>query len=131
VIYLPDTNTVSYFFKGLGNVAGRWLSTPPQALALSSLVVYELRAGARKAGFGTTRLQQLEAFIASHQLLPFGLSEADTAATLRVTLEAQGLPIGPIDTLIAATALTHQATLVTHNLREFQRVPGLLLDDWY
>lgn len=131
MIYLPDTNTVSYFFKGLGNVAQRWLSTPPQSLALSSLVVYELRAGARKAGFGATRLQQLEAFIASHQLLPFGSPEADTAATLRVTLEAQGIPIGPIDTLIAATALTHRATLVTHNLREFQRVPGLLLDDWY
>ena len=107
MIYLPDTNTVSYFFKGMGNVAQRWLSTSPQSLALSSLVVYELRAGARKAGFGNTRLQQLETFIASHQLLTFGSLEADMAATLRVTLEGQGMPIGPIDTLIAATALAH------------------------
>jgi tRNA(fMet)-specific endonuclease VapC len=131
VIYLPDTNTVSYFFKGMGNIAQRWLSMPPQSLALSSLVIYELRTGARKAGFGASRFQQLEAFIASHQVLPFGSTEADMAATLRVTLEAQGIPIGPIDTLIAATALSHQATLVTHNLREFQRVPGLLLEDWF
>jgi tRNA(fMet)-specific endonuclease VapC len=131
MIYLPDTNTVSYFFKGLGHVAQHWLATPPPSLALSSLVVYELRTGARKAGFGTQRLQQLESFIASHQLLAFGLLEADSAANLRVLLEVQGTPIGPIDTLIAATALAHQATLVTHNLKEFQRVPGLLLEDWY
>jgi tRNA(fMet)-specific endonuclease VapC len=131
MIYLPDTNTVSYFFKGLGNVSQKWLATSSRDIVLSSFVIYELRAGARKAGFGAVRLQQLEVFIANHQLAGFGDSEADVAATLRVTLEQQGTPIGPIDLLIAATALSMQATLVTRNQREFQRVPGLLLEDWY
>jgi tRNA(fMet)-specific endonuclease VapC len=131
MLYLPDTNPVSYFFKGLGNVPQRWLTTSPRDVALCSLVVYELRAGARKANFGAKRLAQLEAFIASHQQISFADREADVAATLRVTLETQGTPIGPVDLLIAATALAHQATLVTHNLKEFQRVPGLLVADWY
>jgi tRNA(fMet)-specific endonuclease VapC len=131
MLYLPDTNTVSYFFKGLGNVSQRWLATSPQHLALSSFVIYELKAGARKANFGTKRMEQLEAFIASHQQLAFTTREADVAATLCVILEARGTPVGPIDLLIAATALANQTILVTHNLKEFQRVPRLQLEDWY
>ena len=50
---------------------------------------------------------------------------------LRVDLERHGTPIGPLDTLIAATALARRATLVTHNVREFRRVEGLKVEDWY
>ena len=53
------------------------------------------------------------------------------AAKLQVDLEGLGCSIGPLDTLIAATALAHGATLVTNNIREFQRVPGLKLEDWF
>ena len=64
-------------------------------------------------------------------MLPFGPEEARVTAQLRARLESQGTPIGPLDTLIAGTALAHGGVLVTRNLREFARVPGLALEDWY
>ena len=67
----------------------------------------------------------------SIQLLPFDSECAAQAARIRVELEAAGTPIGPHDTLIAATALRHQATLVTRNVREFSRVPGLQWLNWH
>ncbi len=63
--------------------------------------------------------------------LPFGLAEARRAAQIRAALEVAGTPIGPYDVLIAATALAHGGTLVTHNVQEFDRVAGLPLVDWY
>ena len=65
------------------------------------------------------------------QILPFGEAEARTAAHTRVALEKRGEPIGPMDLLIAATALEQGAVLVTHNVKEFRRVRGLRLEDWY
>jgi tRNA(fMet)-specific endonuclease VapC len=65
------------------------------------------------------------------QVLPFDAECAAHAARIRVTLEAAGTPIGPHDTLIAASALRHQATLVTRNVREFSRVPGLQWISWH
>jgi tRNA(fMet)-specific endonuclease VapC len=64
-------------------------------------------------------------------VLPFGLDAARTAAEIRMELERHGTPIGPLDTLVAATALEYRATLVTHNVREFGRVKGLKVEDWY
>ena len=56
---------------------------------------------------------------------------AIAAATIRALMEQQGTPIGPMDVLIAGTAVSLQATLVTHNVREFSRIPGLAIADWY
>jgi tRNA(fMet)-specific endonuclease VapC len=56
---------------------------------------------------------------------------AMSAATIRAQLEQQGTPIGPMDILIAGTAVSLQATLVTHNVREFSRISGLAIADWY
>jgi tRNA(fMet)-specific endonuclease VapC len=65
------------------------------------------------------------------QILPFDNQAAAVAGQLRAELEAQGTPIGPYDILIAATALTNSSPLVTHNRREFERIPQLALVDWY
>ena len=64
-------------------------------------------------------------------LLPFGEAEARATAELRAALEKLGKPIGPIDTLIAGTAIANRALLVTHNTSEFSRVSGLKVVDWY
>jgi tRNA(fMet)-specific endonuclease VapC len=64
-------------------------------------------------------------------MLPFDSECAAIAARLRAELEAAGTPMAPHDTLIAATALRHQATLVTRNVREFSRVAGLLWVNWH
>ena len=77
------------------------------------------------------RLAALAALLRPTQILPFDSECAAHAARIRAELEASGTPIGPHDTLIAATALRYQATLVTRNVREFSRVQGLQWLNWH
>ncbi|MBD2255561.1 PIN domain-containing protein, partial [Nostoc parmelioides] len=75
----------------------------------------------------------LDAFallLGSITILPFGLEEAEQTARVRGILKTAGNPIGAYDVLIAATALTHDHILVTSNVREFQRVPNLQIENW-
>lgn len=130
-MYALDTNSVVYFFKGMGRVAERLLSTPPREIALPAVVLYELELGIVKSSSPERRQLQLEELVRRIDLLPFGAAEAKTTARIRAVLERAGEPIGPLDLLIAGTALANGATLVTHNLREFRRVEGLSLEDWY
>lgn len=126
-----DTNTVIHYFKGLGRVAERLHATPPAEIAVPSVVVHELEVGVLKSDNPGKRRQQLYTLLAHVTVLPLGDGEAKTAAQVRSKLETQGLGIGPLDTLIAGTALHHGATLVTRNTREFVRVDGLKVENWY
>ncbi|MEE8367938.1 MAG: PIN domain-containing protein, partial [Thermoanaerobaculia bacterium] len=92
---------------------------------------YELEVGIAKSMAPKKRRRQLDVLLDSAVLLPFGAEEARTGGRIRAQLERAGTPIGPLDTLIAATALRHNATLVTRNLDEFRRVEGLAVIDWY
>ncbi len=65
------------------------------------------------------------------RVLPFGEAEVRAAARIRARLEGEGKPIGPLDVLVATTALEQQAVLVTHTTREFRRMTGLRVEDWY
>lgn len=130
-MFVLDTNTLVYFFRGEGDVARRLLSTPPADVAVPSVVVFELETGIAKSRDSSRRRQQLDHLLQAVMVLPFGVEEAKTSAALRARLELEGHPIGPMDTLIAGTALAHRGVLVTRNLREFQRVPGLSVEDWY
>lgn len=126
-----DTNTLIHYFRGLGRVAQRLLATPPSQVGVPSLVVYELEVGIQKAREAERRREGLRVLLASTTILPFHVREAEAATKLRVGLEAKDLPIGPIDVLIAGTALAHGATLITRNTREFERVDGLRVENWY
>lgn len=130
-MYVLDTNTVAYFFKGLGRVAERLLATPPAEVTLPAVVAYELWVGVERSREATRRREQLERFLDVVRVLPFGPPEARAAAGLRAVLEEAGTPIGPLDTLIAGTAVAHRGILVTRNLREFSRVPDLLVENWF
>jgi tRNA(fMet)-specific endonuclease VapC len=130
-MFLLDTNTLIYFFKGQGNVAERLFAVPPGDVAISSVSLYEIEVGIAKSEQPTKRRRQFDTFLAVVSLLPFDRSAARVAATVRVDLEKRGLPIGPLDNLIAGVALAHRATLVTRNTREFSRVPNLAITDWY
>lgn len=130
-MYALDTNTLVDFFRGSGRVAERLLATPPNEIALPAVVLYELEVGVDRAGNVERRREQLHDLVALAATLPFGASEAETAARVRNELERRGEPIGPLDTLIAGTALAHGAILVTRNTREFGRVQGLRIEDWY
>lgn len=129
--YVLDTNTLIYFFKGIGNVADHLLSTPPDDIGIPAIVVFELAVGIRKSSFPQKRTAQLKEFLDIVRVIPFGLEEAQAAARIRADLEKKGLPIGPYDVLIAATALAADATLITHNIKEFQRIDSLRIQDWF
>ena len=130
-MYVIDTNTLIYFFKGSGNVSQKLLSIPPKEIAIPSIVVYELEVGIAKSKSPRKRLKQLEEMMSIINILPFTAKEARSSAMIRAQLERKGLPIGPIDILIAGTALAHQAILVTHNVKEFTRIEKLQVEDWY
>ena len=130
-MWVLDTNTLIYFFKGMGRVSEVLLSHSPGDIAIPAIVLYELEVGIAKSTAPRKRRQQLKTLIDVTQLLPFGSAEAEAAALIRASLEKNGQPIGPYDVLIAATALTQKATLVTRNIREFERIKHLNLEDWF
>jgi tRNA(fMet)-specific endonuclease VapC len=128
-----DSNTLSYYFRGDPLVVPRLQTQRPADLGVPAIVEYELRYGLMRlpSVAAAPRLAALAQFLLPMQRLPFDSECAAQAARIRVELEALGTPIGPHDTLIAATALRHQATLVTRNVREFSRVAGLQWVNWH
>jgi len=98
-------------------------------IGISSVVAAELAYGVAKSGSQRNR-QALELFLAPLAILPFDDAAFWAYGELRAALESQGTPIGSMDTLIAAHALSQRATLVTNNTDEFARVPDLQLDNW-
>ena len=130
-MYILDTNTLIYYFKGQRQVAQNLANVSPQEIGISTIVLFELQVGIAKSTSPAKRTQQLEQFLSRVNLVPFDRDSAVAAATIRVQLEQQGTPIGPMDVLIAGTAASLQATLVTHNVKEFARVSGLAIADWY
>jgi tRNA(fMet)-specific endonuclease VapC len=130
-MYVLDTNTLIYYFKGQGQVAQNLASVLPEEIIVPTIVLFELQVGIEKSAAPTKRIQQLQQILSQVNLVGFDRDAAVAAATIRAQLEKQGTPIGPMDILIAGTALALQATLVTHNVKEFSRVPGLTIEDWY
>ena len=98
-------------------------------LGISSISVAELFFGAEKSG-STRNMQMLRQFLEPLEIADFDLNAAQAYGRLRRHLESAGTPIGPLDTQIAAHALALDITLVSHNTREFIRVPALRLENW-
>lgn len=129
--YLLDTNTIVRYLNGRApNVRVKLRATPVADLAVSAVVVAELRYGAAKSTNPAKALSVQDQLLSLLGLVPFDGPAADAYGTIRATLEQQGTPIGANDLLIGATALAHQLILVTHNTREFSRIAGLSLEGW-
>lgn len=128
-----DSNTSSYYFRGDPAVVPQVQALRPADIGVPAIVEYELRYGLQRLPpeVSTPRLTALAQLLRPVQRLAFDSECAAIAACLRAELEAVGTAIGPHDILIAATALRHQATLVTRNVREFARVPGLQWVNWH
>ena len=129
-MYILDTNTLIYFFKGIGKVADNLLAVSPKDIGLPAVVLYELEYGIARSTSPKKRMKQLEEFCALVEVLNFGNEEAKASAMLRASLEKKGTPIGPYDVMIAGTALSRQGILITSNTKEFRRVPKLQIIDW-
>jgi len=132
--YLLDTNTVSYLLRNHSpTLSSRLLGMAPQALAISVITAGELRFGVKKLGPGqraTALSQRLEQMLESFATLPLPAEAGAHYAATRAHLETKGTPIGGNDLWIVAHALAGDMTVITNNLREFQRVPGLKVEDW-
>lgn len=130
-MYVLDTNTLIYYFKGQGNVAQNLAAIRPEEIVISTIVLFELQVGLAKSTAPAKRSQQLQQLLSRVTLAPFDRDAALAAGTIRAQLEQQGTPIGSMDLLIAGTTIALQGTIVTHNTREFSRVAGLPIVDWY
>ncbi len=130
-MYILDTNTLIYYFKGMGNVSQKLLSKSPQNIGVPAIVLYELEVGIAKSDSPKKRMKQLQEIISLINIIPFSEKEAKVSASIRAILEKKGTPIGPYDILIAGTALAHQAVLVSRNTSEFERVDKLQIENWY
>lgn len=130
-MFLLDTNACIRYLNGTSvAVRERLRSTPPAHVLLSAVVVAELRFGAAHSRWPARAHERLDEFLRPYQSLPFDDRCAAVYGDIRCQLSLAGQLIGPNDLLIAATAIAHDLTLVTHNTREFGRVPNLHLEDW-
>jgi len=129
--YLLDTNICIFLIRerspGLRLAIGR---QRPADVGLSVVTSYELHYGAHRSARLKQNLKALATFLRPFAVVPFSADDAVKAGELRAELERRGTPIGPYDLLIAAQAATRTLTLVTNNIREFARVPGLAVEDW-
>lgn len=129
--YLLDTNVCIMFLSRRNpQLSTRFASIPAYDKTVCSIVRTELYFGAYKSKYQTQSLATINGFLAHLPSLPFDDKAAQICGEIRADLARKGTPIGPYDVQIAAIALANHLTLVTHNTREFSRVPNLLLDDW-
>lgn len=130
MIYLLDTNTCVYAIKRDSRVLRRLQEHGPDDFGVSAITVAELWFGAAKSSRPRETRSSVDSFLKPFEVLPFAGEAAEEYAETRLQLERAGRPIGERDLLIAATAKSRRLTVVTHNVREFGRVPGLDVEDW-
>lgn len=128
--FLLDTDTCIYALKQNESVLKRLLAQSPEDVAVSVITEAELRTGAAKSSSPGKTLRLVENFLRPLSILEFTSDDAASYAQIRAKLERAGTPIGPLDTLIAAQAITRKLVLVSNNEREFGRVAGLHIQDW-
>ena len=124
-----DTNIVVAYFNGDTSIAERLKTTLPD-LRISSLVLAELIFGAQASARAAANLARIDQFLQVVNVVDFDRDAAVAYGQLRLALRQMGRPTGAIDALIAAVALAHDATLVTHNTNDCENIPGLRLEDW-
>lgn len=129
--YCLDSNTVVYYLKGTyPAIRERMEAIRPRSIYLPEMVYAELLYGVFRSEQRLENAKKLEAFVAPFKRLPFDERASEHYAEIRAYLLQSGQPIGPNDLIIASITRAAGMTLVTHNLKEFWKVPGLRLEDW-
>lgn len=128
--YLLDTNIVIYVIKQRPRIALDRFNREHGHMALSSITLAEMIHGAEKSNDPSRNLAAVEDFCSRLVVLAYGEKAAWHYGSIRAALEKMGMTIGVNDLHIAGHARSEGLTLVSNNLREFERVPGLTLDNW-
>ena len=126
--FLLDTDTCIHALRHNPEVRSRLESVTPEDVAVSAMNEAELRYGALNSQHPDRHTKDVEAFLEPIVVLPFDAEAAKEHARLRMALRK--MPVGERDLVIASVALAHRLTVVTHNQREFSRIPGLETIDW-
>ena len=129
--FMLDTNICIYIIKRRPEtVLGRFASHPVGDIGISVITLAELEYGASKSTVPARNREALEQFVSPLEVAAFDRPATLTYGRMRALFEKKGRPIGSMDMLIAAHALSLGARLVTNNVEEFQRVPGLRVENW-
>jgi tRNA(fMet)-specific endonuclease VapC len=129
--FMLDTNICIHIIKRKPlDVIERFKQTEISRIGVSAITLSELSYGVSKSSKPQQNQMALAQFIAPLEILPYGDDAAQYYGTLRTHLEKQGTPIGSLDMLIAAHALSANCTLVTNNEKEFVRIPKLKIENW-
>jgi tRNA(fMet)-specific endonuclease VapC len=129
--FMLDTNICIYLIKHKpAHALERFRQTDISEISISSITLSELFYGVSKSSKPEQNFIALTQFVAPLEILPFGGEAPQHYGYLRTHLEKQGTPIGSLDMLIAAHALSLSITLVTNNEKEFNRVPNLKMENW-
>lgn len=128
--YMIDTCICVYAMNGRAKVLAEWNSHAPEEMCISVMTYAELRFGMEHSRRKEENLKKLQQFLTNVKILDFDAGAAEEYARVRNVLQGAGTPIGDHDAMIAAHANSLDLTLVTANVREFARVPGLEVADW-
>ena len=125
-----DTNICIYAMKGIFPSLNKRLIEEQKPIFVSSVTVGELEYGAAKSCWGERARQVFHAFLANYEIIPFDETDAVHFGKLRAEPAFRGTPIGAYDVMIGAQGVARSLTVVTHNTKEFCRIPGLRVEDW-
>lgn len=128
--YMLDTNICIYIMKNKPPHLAPIFDEHSRELCVSSVTVMELQYGVENSQQRTTNADKLDSFLARLAILNYGSDAAYHTALIRHKLKQQGTPIGPYDQMIAGHARCQGLTVVTNNVSEFERVPGLITENW-
>jgi len=126
---LLDTNVVIAFFNGNKEILER-IQAEIDKISLSALVIAELNYGAKASQKAKENLEKLDRFLDIVKVVPFNLECAKIFGTIKSKLRKLGKPTGEMDALIAATAISHKATLITGNRKHFENIESLKIESW-
>lgn len=129
--YMLDTNICIYAMKNKPeHVLQRLKKEINSGVCISAITLAELEHGMQHSSYPAKNEQALLRFLIPLTVLPFGAAAASEYGAIRTHLQSKGTPIGPLDMLIAAHARAEDMVLVTNNVREFERVPKLEVENW-
>lgn len=130
-MYMLDTNICIYIIKKRpANLLEKFNTIPPSTLCISTITYAELQYGVERSSSKKMNQRILADFVAHLDVQPWDVEAARQYGKIRTSLEKRGKPIGNMDLLIAAHALSQQCILVSNNLREFSRIRGLQCENW-
>lgn len=130
-MYMLDTDICIYIIKKRpANLLEKFNAIPPDTLCISTITYADLQYGVERSSAKKMNQRILADFVAHLAVQPWDVEAARQYGKIRTSVEKRGKPIGNMDLLIAAHALSQQCILVSNNLREFSRIQGLQYENW-